>query len=183
MAKAAPAAPERAPLAAQSLHVAGRGNVRVDALVGSATAAGVRKNFVNLLQMPFASLMNALVPRAPVVPALEAEKLSKNPAVVRAPPPSLRVFIFIVLLLSPPPPPPILIGARPVGAARLGATRPLRRRSHKRAVRWRSQRASLEKRRPAHRPTSARARADPAVHRRPQALQGLRARVHRVRVP
>lgn len=157
--------------AVQSLHVAGRGNVRIDALVGSATAAGVRKSFINLLQQPFASLMNALVPRAPVVPALEAEKLSKNPAVVRAyrhqsPPcaccahgtrtasPCLHVYCGRCYRAG-------VRRGTPYGAG--GVCTRIWKFTHLR--------------------TLCRARADPAIHRGPQAVQGLRARLHRVLLP
>jgi hypothetical protein len=66
----------------QALHLAARGNVHLDGLIASAAAVHIKRNLVMRLQEPFAALMRRLVPRAPIVPALNEELLSRDPAVV-----------------------------------------------------------------------------------------------------
>jgi alpha-beta hydrolase superfamily lysophospholipase len=66
----------------QALHLAARKRTRFDALIASAAAVHIKRNLIMQLQEPFAAIMRRLVPRAAVVPALEEEKLSRDPTVV-----------------------------------------------------------------------------------------------------
>ena len=60
-----------------------RGFAKVDGLIASAAAVHIKRNLAMRLQEPFAPVMRLLAPRAAIVPALDEQTLSRDPAVVR----------------------------------------------------------------------------------------------------